>query len=342
MKGTSHKEVPFGIDTDRKEAYVMFTCPKCKSIMQLPRCSCGYEAKQMNNIWQLTDMPDMITSGDDDKYIGYEHIGEAYSGNRKYLIEESDAIFAEEISTLTGDGIFLDLACGDGCFTVPCAANGTKIIAGDISNKMLSILLAKARYNGITLDNVTLCRMNALSIPLCDESVDTVVANSMLHLISNPEKVVCEIYRVLKKGGAFICKGDAPGKVPETAFDNSLYFEIVNTMHRKYWEKLNSLGVCAKRYSWRFDRNAFCEKLFSEKAEKIFERNDPYEISIKDGILPRFFARGFSDQVDVPEVLHDSVIAELTQELKERYGEDFTNISFKGMEEDIVVTIYYK
>ena len=34
---------------------------------------------------------------------------------------------------------------------------------------------------------------------LADESVDTVVANGVLHLISNPEKVIKEIWRVLKE-----------------------------------------------------------------------------------------------------------------------------------------------
>lgn len=125
----------------------MFLCPSCKSKMTLPKCSCGYTVEKSNNIWCFTDAPDTVTSGDGDKYIGYEHIGEAYSGNRKYIIEEADAGFAKEISDLAGNGVFLDLACGDGCITVPCAANGTSIIAVDISNNMLSILQdRKATY----------------------------------------------------------------------------------------------------------------------------------------------------------------------------------------------------
>lgn len=320
----------------------MFICPKCKAKMTLPKCSCGYTVEQTNNIWQLTDMPDIVTDGDGDKYIGYEHIGESYSDNRKYIIEESDAIFADEISKLTGEGVFLDLACGDGCFTVPCAVNGTKIIAGDISNKMLSILQEKAKHNNVNLDNVTLCRMNALEIPLADESVDTVVANSVLHLISNPEKVVREIYCVLKKGGVFVCRDDAPGKTPEMPFDNSLYFEIVNSMYREYWNKLNAHGIYAKKYSWKFDRNAFCDQLFSRRAEKIIEQNQLYEIPLKDGFLPRFISRGFSDQVDVPKDLHDEIIAELLNIFKVNYGEGFAEISLKGIEQDIHITIYYK
>ena len=107
-------------------------------------------------------MPDKVTSGNGDKYIGYEHIGESYSGNRKYLIEEKDRLFASEIARITGDGVFLDLACGDGCFTIPCASYGTKIIAGDISNKMLDILQQRAFMNKISLKNTILCRINAL------------------------------------------------------------------------------------------------------------------------------------------------------------------------------------
>ena len=102
----------------------MFLCSKCKATISLPVCSkCGNEYKQLSGVWQLSDMPDMVVGGDNDKYIGYEHIGENYSGNRKYVIEDKDLAVAKEIVGLTGDGVFLDLACGDGCFTVPVASS---------------------------------------------------------------------------------------------------------------------------------------------------------------------------------------------------------------------------
>ncbi len=320
----------------------MFVCPKCKEKITLPQCCCGYSVKKINNIWQLTDMPDMVTSGDGDKYIGYEHIGGAYSGNSKYVVEESDALFAKEISKITGGGVFLDLACGDGCFTVPCAENGTKIIAGDISNNMLSILQDKAKYNNVSLDNVTLCRMNALEIPLEDESVDTVVANSVLHLISNPEKVLREIYRVLKKGGVFICKDDSPGKTPEEPFDNSMYLEIVNSMYREYWCELNSLGIYAKKYSWKFERNSFCEKLFESKNVYTIEHSKVYGIPLRSGFFARFESRGFSDQAEVPKETHTSVISDVVNKMSALYGENFLDISCKAFEGDIIITTYKK
>lgn len=320
----------------------MFLCPKCKNTMLLPACSCGYTVRQQNMIWQLSDMPDIVVDGDGDKYIGYEYIGENYSGARKYLIGEQDTLFAQEVSQTTGDGILLDLACGDGCLTVPCAANGTEIIAGDISNNMLSILQKKALYNKISLEKVTLCRMNALDIPLESESVSTVVANSMLHLISNPQKVVNEIYRVLQKGGSFLCRDDRPGKSENNNFDNTKYNQVVNALYSEYWKRLKLHNVSPTKYSWNFNREEFCSSLFKSKTEKIIEQGNLYETAMKDGFLPRFCNRGFSDQVDVPQELHNQVIADLLTEFRDRFGEEFADICYKGIEDDLVIIVYTK
>ena len=307
---------------------------------------CNSSIKVVNNILQLSDAPDVVTLGDGDKYIGYEYIGGAYSGSRKYTIDEGDALFAECISKMTGDGVVLDLGCGDGCITVPCAKNGTRIVAGDISNSMMTILQERARQNGVSLENVTLCRMNALDIPIKDKSVDCVIANSVLHLISNPQKVLNEIYRVLKSGGQFICKEDAPGKTPELGKDykaeNEMYLRIVNEMYFEYWKELNDRGIAAKKYSWRFDRDAACRALFRDVETTKIERNKPYFNRLADFWLPRFLGRGFSDQVDVPADLHKMVCDNVTAKCRGKYGALFDTVGFHGVEDDIVITSYLK
>lgn len=321
----------------------MFVCPKCRHHLLLPECSgCGFVVEQFKNIWQLSDMPNVVTSGEGDQYIGYEHIGEHYSGSRKYITEEKDYLAAKEISQLTQDGVFLDLACGDGCFTVPCASFGTKIIAGDISNKMLTILQERAKANNVSLSNVTLCRMNAIELPLSDESMDCAVANSMLHLISNPEKVLLEIFRVLKNGGTFVCFDDTPGKTVPEEYDNTKYHQIVNALYSEYWSALAKKGIKPKKSSWKFDRDSFCAKLFTKKEVKQIERGSTYEISLKDGFLPRFSARGFSDQVNVPEDIHAVIIDKLLNEFALRYGNGFADITFKGVEENLAIMTYIK
>ena len=44
--------------------------------------------KCINSIFQLSDMPDKVIDGEGDCYIGYEEIGEGYSG--KLRLENSD------------------------------------------------------------------------------------------------------------------------------------------------------------------------------------------------------------------------------------------------------------
>ena len=300
----------------------------------------------IDNILQLTDAPDIVTSGDGDKYIGYEYIGEAYSGSRKYAIDEGDTLFADYISEKTGNGVFLDLGCGDGCITVPCAKKRHRIIAGDISNAMMKILQERARQNGVSLKNVTLCRMNALDIPIKDDSVDCVIANSVLHLISNPQKVLDEIFRVLKPGGRFVCREDAPGKESqlgeEYVKENQEYLQIINGIYGAYWTELNARGIYAKKYSWRFDRDLACRELFGAVETRVIERGTHYFNRLVDIWLPRFAGRGFSDQVDVPPEVHKEVCHKVVTDFRARYGELFDTIGYHGVEDDIVITSYVK
>ena len=299
-----------------------------------------------NNILQLSDSPDIVIEGEGDKYIGYEHIGGAYSGIQKYAIEERDKLFADYIAEMTDRGVFLDLACGDGCLTVPCAKNGIRIIAGDISNTMMSILQERAKQNCISLENVLLCRMNALDLPLKDNSVDCVVANSVLHLISNPQKVLDEIYRVLKPGGKFICRDDAPGKEPklggEHEKENQMYFQIVNGIYSAYWTELGAQGITAKKYSWKFDRDAACRNMFKSVETKYIQRGTPYFNRLIDIFLPRFLGKGFSDQSAVPDNLHKSVCDKVVSGARGKYGELFDTVGYHGFEDDILITSYVK
>ena len=188
--------------------------------------------------------------------------------------------------------------------------------------------------------------MNALDIPIKDESVDCVIANSVLHLISNPQKVLNEIFRVLKPGGRFVCREDAPGKTPELGenckAENETYLRIVNEIYSGYWKELNARGIAAKKYSWHFDRDAACRSLFRDVETKRIERNKPYFNRLKDIWLPRFLGRGFSDQVDVPPEVHKEVCDKVISECRSQYGTLFDTIGYHGVEDAMVITSYVK
>lgn len=296
------------------------------------------ETECVNSIYQMSDMPNLVIDSEGDNYIGYEHIGEAYSGKNRLVMLPQYVETSKLIAEYVKDGILLDLGCGDGMYTVPCAKLGMKIIAGDISNRMMSLLMERAAVNSVSLDNVVLCRMNALDIPLKDGSVDCVIANNLLHLISNPEKVVDEIYRVLKKGGVFICFDDAPGK---GSHDNTDYEKAVGEVYGRYWEYLGNLGIKGRRYSWKFDRNGYCETKFSKEERTIKWHSEGVE-KVEDFFLPRFSARGFSDQTAVPEKEHKEAVQYALEAADKRFDDDWRKYSVSYTKGDILVTVFKK
>jgi len=321
--------------------------------MSLPSCSCGYTVEYKNGIYHLTDAPYIIKEDSADiKYIGYEDIGEYYSGKSLFDKINIDGIYTKT-AEIIGNGVLLDLACGDGLFTVPLAALGISVISMDISDKMLSLLYKRAEIAGIEPSRFTLCRANALDIPLIDNSVDAVIANSMLHLLSKPEIVVGEIHRVLKKGGKFIAFDDKPNGgdsidnfTEEEKAENNKTGEFIGFIHHRYFEILkNEYNINGTRYSWKFDREKVCSDMFSDK--KIYSvenKRNKDKIKFKDAFIYRMGGKGFSDQSDVPYDIHKSVFERVMCEFTSKYGTEVLDTveTFYAGFRDTGITVYIK
>jgi len=286
----------------------------------------------------------------DVKYIGYEDIGEAYSGGSIFDRLKPDEKF-NQIAKIIGNGILLDLACGDGLYTVPLLSYGVKIIAMDISDKMLSLLYKRAESAGVDISDLIVCRANALDVPLADNSADAVIANSILHLISKPENVVNEIYRVLKKGGRFITLQDKPNDSilnnknlsEEEISGNKKHDEMINFVHRRYFEILkNEYKITGTRYSWQFDKQKICNGLFSSNETIIIPMHNKVQYNFNDTFLYRMRGKGYSDQSDVPFDIHHIVLDRVMVEFSQKYGDDALNTVFTGYENDVEITVYMK
>ena len=319
----------------------MFLCATCQSVFELPCCPhCGTPVERIDGIWQFTQDPDIVTDQEDDNYIGYEHIGAGYSGKDRYMITEKDRRIAQAVSRVLGDGVLLDLACGDGRITVPVAALGGRVIAADISRVMLRILLDKASRNSIDLGSVVIARMNAFALPIPDNTLDCIIANSFLHLVSHPEKVIREIRRVLKPGGKFLCLLDAPGTKETEA--NRRYHEFENGIYGRYWELLMQQGIYPRKYSWAYDRDAICDPLFSVRETQTIPYSREVTYRLSDYFMPRMIARGFSDQSDVPGDIHQAAIQQVWAEFRDQYHEELDTVTYHMREQDLLLTIYSK
>lgn len=121
-----------------------------------------------------------------------------------------------------GDTV-IDLGSGAGndCFVAreSVGAEG-KVIGIDFTEAMIM----KARENALKLQysNVDFIQADIDDMPLKENLADVVVSNCVLNLVPNKEKVVKEIYRVLKPGGHFsisdiVLVGNLPTEIKEAA-----------------------------------------------------------------------------------------------------------------------------
>ena len=104
----------------------------------------------------------------------------------------------------------LEFGCGTGSTAIAHAPYVKHIHAIDISSKMIEIAQSKADTEKIT--NVTFERLTIEELSVPDQTLDVVLALSILHLVENKEEIIAKVHRMLKPSGVFVtstaCLGD--------------------------------------------------------------------------------------------------------------------------------------
>ncbi|MFH0869780.1 MAG: class I SAM-dependent methyltransferase [archaeon] len=126
------------------------------------------------------------------------------------------------------NGVVLEVGCGTGALVPFLSRNFKRVIAVDISKKMVEI----AQEKNSTLENVEFKVMDMLNITRLQEKFDVIVAVNSIIMpnIVKVNKVLKKIYRVLKRGGTFI------GIFP--SFDATVYHALIT--YDKEFEKRHS------------------------------------------------------------------------------------------------------
>lgn len=105
----------------------------------------------------------------------------------------------------------LELGCGTGSTAIVHAPYVKHIHAIDISSKMLEIAQGKADANHVK--NVTFEQSSVDALSVSDQTLDVVLALSLLHLLDNKEDLIAMVHKILKPGGVFVsstaCIGDS-------------------------------------------------------------------------------------------------------------------------------------
>ena len=104
----------------------------------------------------------------------------------------------------------LEVGCGTGSTAIVHAQYVKHIHGTDLSSKMIEIAQGKAAAAGV--QNVTFETLAIDAIPKPDQSLDAVLALSVLHLLEDKEAVIARVHRMLRPGGIFVsstaCLGD--------------------------------------------------------------------------------------------------------------------------------------
>ncbi|MFW9818995.1 MAG: class I SAM-dependent methyltransferase [Candidatus Thorarchaeota archaeon] len=107
-----------------------------------------------------------------------------------------------EKTKITKGSVILDYGCGPGSYSIAAAevvGNTGKIYAADIHPLAIESVEKRAKENNLTNIETILTDCDT---KLENESVDFVLLLDIYHDLSNPEKILKELHRVLKSNGS--------------------------------------------------------------------------------------------------------------------------------------------
>lgn len=126
---------------------------------------------------------------------------EAFSRSRE-MREKGGLEILPRLAAVKRSHRVLDLACGPGFVALEFAKHGPEVIGVDLTAAMLKKAREMARREN--LRNVTFRRANVNRLPFADESFDLVVTRASFHHFSQPDCVLGEMVRVVKRGGRIL------------------------------------------------------------------------------------------------------------------------------------------
>ena len=190
--------------------------------------------------------------------------------------------FVDDVETRCAFGLLdlkagakiLEIGCGSGNFSVKLARMGYEVIAIDSSIGMLNLAKNKAKKNLVSID---FKRMNATKLLFENESFDAVFSMAAFEFISDSNKAMDEMMKILKPGGEIIIG---------TIHSDSKWGEFYNSDEMKKnsvfkYAKLKSMDEMKMFYPHKLVEKREClfiapdskEKDIDDKNEKEMEKN---------------------------------------------------------------------
>lgn len=169
----------------------------------------GNECQIKNNIIHLIDeAPGNITLAQNTNFWSvtarlYEETWRKRSigliSGEEFSIEDEKKLLESWVRPLPGE-LIVDAGCSTALYAraILTREPSARVVALDFSLQMLEEARKRSMQEG---HNIFLLRADASAMPFYAESVDAVVCGGSLNEFNNPEKVLYEIRRILKKTG---------------------------------------------------------------------------------------------------------------------------------------------
>lgn len=114
--------------------------------------------------------------------------------------------FVDEVETKLAFSLFkvsegmriLDIGCGTGNFSIKLARMGCRVVGVDVSGEMLSQARDKAEKEGLDIE---FYNMDVYNLAFEDRSFDGAFSMAAFEFISEPERALKEIFRVVRDKG---------------------------------------------------------------------------------------------------------------------------------------------
>ncbi len=145
---------------------------------------------------------------------------ETFAASAAITDEQLTQRFQDAIGA-SGAGKVLDVACGPGIVTAALAKGAKEITAFDATPEMLK--KARQRCEKAGHANVQYQLGNAEEMPFADGAFDAIVTRLAIHHFAEPKRVLAEMFRVLKPGGAAVIADVTASEDPkEAALQNAI------------------------------------------------------------------------------------------------------------------------
>lgn len=248
----------------------------------------------------------------------YDERAAKYDAVRQSLIfKVYDAItwkYLEPLVPTSQNSLVLDAGGGSGVWAIPIARKGCKVVLLDISEKMLEVARKKIVEEGLQ-DCIEAKKADITKLDYPDETFDLVLSEHTLFLFEQPDEVVAELVRVLKKNAPIVLSVQnrlvqTLAHLPDNPMENpDILTTAIQIFHRQKHDMLSKerpikiFSLTPKEFRSLLEKNGLeVEKLFCKLATmplrfspKFFMKPDtPKEI--ESNILHLELA--FSEQPD--------------------------------------------